>query len=155
MGLYPGRSMERAMRFQEVILRAVSKQISWMQAAEILGMSDRNMRRYRNRLEKGGYDGLIDRRTQRPSPKRVPMAEVGRSGATPSKWRRSGRGRSGATPSKCRVKRSGVTPSVQKVGRSEVTPWRLGALQVEGSGVTPSKGSEKWGHTFGTGSGEK
>lgn len=76
MGLYPARSMERAMKFQEVILRAMSKQITWMQAAEILGMSDRNMRRYRNRLEKGGYDGLLDRRTQRPSPKRVPMAEA-------------------------------------------------------------------------------
>src|SRR5213075_1232226 len=69
MGLYPARSMERAMKFQEVILRAMSKQITWTQAAEILGMSDRNMRRYRNRLEKGGYDGLMDRRTQRPSPK--------------------------------------------------------------------------------------
>lgn len=78
MGLYPARSMERAMRFQEVILRAVSKQITWTQAAEILGMSDRNMRRYRNRLEKGGYDGLIDRRTRRPSPKRVPMSQVER-----------------------------------------------------------------------------
>lgn len=64
------------MKFQEVILRAVSKQITWTQAAEILGMSDRNMRRYRNRLEKGGYDGLIDRRTQRPSPKRIPMADL-------------------------------------------------------------------------------
>lgn len=78
MGLYPTRSLERAMKFQEVILRAVSKQITWMQAAEILGMSDRNMRRYRNRLDKGGYDGLIDRRTQRPSPKRVPMAQLER-----------------------------------------------------------------------------
>lgn len=73
MGLYPTRSMERAMKFQEVILRAMSKQITWMQAAEILGMSDRNMRRYRDRLEKGGYEGLFDRRTRRPSPKRVPM----------------------------------------------------------------------------------
>lgn len=78
MGLYPARSVERAMKFQEVILKAMSKQLTWMQAAEILGMSDRNMRRYRNRLEKGGYDGLLDRRTQRPSPKRVPMAEAGR-----------------------------------------------------------------------------
>lgn len=76
MGLYPARSMERAMKFQEVILRAMSKQITWTQAAEILGMSDRNMRRYRNRLDKGGYDGLMDRRTQRPSPKRVPMADA-------------------------------------------------------------------------------
>jgi transposase len=78
MGVYPARSVERAMKFQEVILRAMSKQITWMQAAEILGMSDRNMRRYRNRLEKGGYEGLIDRRTRRPSPKRVPMADAER-----------------------------------------------------------------------------
>ena len=78
MGVYPARSVERAMKFQEVILRAMSKQITWMQAAEILGMSDRNMRRYRSRLEKGGYDGLIDRRTQRPSRRRVPMAEAER-----------------------------------------------------------------------------
>jgi transposase len=78
MGLYPARSMERAMKFQEVILKAMSKQITWTQAAEIVGMSDRNMRRYRNRLEKGGYDGLMDRRTRRPSPKRVPMAEAER-----------------------------------------------------------------------------
>lgn len=76
MGVYPARSVERAMKFQEVILKAMSKQITWTQAAEILGMSDRNMRRYRNRLAKGGFDGLIDRRTQRPSPKRVPMAEA-------------------------------------------------------------------------------
>jgi transposase len=78
MGLYPARSMERAMKFQEVILRAMSKQITWIQAAEILGMTPRNMRRYRARLEKGGYDGLIDRRTQRPSVKRVPMSEAER-----------------------------------------------------------------------------
>lgn len=76
MGLYPARSMERAMKFQEVILRAMSKQITWLQAAEILGMTPRNMRRYRSRLEKGGYDGLIDQRTRRPSPKRVPMEDV-------------------------------------------------------------------------------
>ena len=41
MGVYPARSVERAMKFQEVILKAMSKQITWMQAAEILGMSDR------------------------------------------------------------------------------------------------------------------
>jgi transposase len=78
MGLYPARSVERAMKFQEVILKAMSKQITCIQAAEILGMSDRNMRRYRNRLEKVGYGGLIDGRTRRPSPKRVPMGEAER-----------------------------------------------------------------------------
>jgi transposase len=76
MGLYPSGAVERAMKVQEVILRAISGQILWTQAAEILGMSDRSMRRWRERLEKHGYDGLLDRRRQRPSPKRVPMATV-------------------------------------------------------------------------------
>ncbi len=73
MGLYPARETERAMKVQEVILRAMSGQIKWFQAAEILGMSARTMRRWRWRLEQHGYDGLFDRRTRRPSPKRVPV----------------------------------------------------------------------------------
>ncbi len=66
------------MKVQEVILRAISKQISWWQAAEILGISDRHMRRYRWRYEQGGVDGLLDRRRCRPSEKRVPLATVER-----------------------------------------------------------------------------
>ena len=76
MGLYPARSMERAMKFQEVILRAMSKQITWWQAAEILGMSPRSLRRYRQRMERFGYEGLLDQRTRRPSARRVPVATV-------------------------------------------------------------------------------
>jgi hypothetical protein len=37
--------VERAMKLQEVILRAMAKKISWWQAAEIIGLSDREMRR--------------------------------------------------------------------------------------------------------------
>src|SRR6185503_18937511 len=76
MGHYPARALERAMKIQEVILRAVSGQILWLHAAEIIGMSDRSMRRWRKRYEEHGYDGLFDRRTQRPSPKRVPLKTV-------------------------------------------------------------------------------
>ena len=76
MGLYPARVLERAMKVQEVILRAVSGKILWMQAAEILGISDRSMRRWKQRYEDHGYDGLFDRRRQRPSPKRVPLETV-------------------------------------------------------------------------------
>lgn len=76
MGLYPARETERAMKVQEVILRAISGQIKWFQAAEILGMSERSMRRWRWRLKRRGYDGLLDRRTQRPSPKRVAIEIV-------------------------------------------------------------------------------
>jgi transposase len=76
MALYPMAAAERAMKVQEVILRAVSGKILWMQAAEILGISDRSMRRWKQRYEEEGYDGLFDRRRQRPSPKRVPLATV-------------------------------------------------------------------------------
>src|SRR5437667_3741883 len=46
------------------------------QAAEIIGISDRQMRRWRERYEAFGYDGLFDRRQGKPSPKRVPVARV-------------------------------------------------------------------------------
>ena len=53
-----------------------AKKITWWQAAEIIGISDRQMRRWHERLEAFGYDGLFDRRRGRPSPKRVPLAMV-------------------------------------------------------------------------------
>lgn len=68
----------RAMKVQEVILRALSGELQWFQAAEILGVSPRTMRRYRMGLEKYGYSGLVDRRRSSPSPRSVPVAEVTR-----------------------------------------------------------------------------
>jgi transposase len=64
------------MKVQEVILRAMAKKIRWWQAAEIIDISDRQMRRWRERYEEHDYDGLIDRRRGRPSEKRVPLAQV-------------------------------------------------------------------------------
>ena len=64
------------MKVQEVILRAISKKITWWQAAEIIGISDRQMRRWRQRYEEFGYDGLFDRRRGKPSTRRVPLAQV-------------------------------------------------------------------------------
>jgi len=64
------------MKVQEVILRAVAKKITWWQAAEIIGISDRQMRRWRERYQQWGFDGLLDRRRCRPSEKRVPLATV-------------------------------------------------------------------------------
>ena len=78
MSLYSSSAVERAMKFQEVILRAMSGQINWIQAAHILGISDRHMRRIKKQYEEEGYDGLLDRRRQRPSPKRAPFKEVER-----------------------------------------------------------------------------
>jgi transposase len=76
--LYPPDAVERAMKVHEVIMRALDGQLSWIQAAEILGRSPRSIRRLRRRLELSGYDGLFDRRRQTPSPKRAPVAEVQR-----------------------------------------------------------------------------
>ncbi len=59
MESYPRAAMERAMKIQEVILRAIGKRINWWQAAEIIGISDRQMRRWRSRYEQYGYDGLF------------------------------------------------------------------------------------------------
>lgn len=64
------------MKIREVITRAMSGKINWLQAAEIIGISDRGMRRWRKRLEIEGYEGLFDRRMRRPSGKRIDVATV-------------------------------------------------------------------------------
>ena len=76
MESYPRAAVERAMKVQEVILRAIAKKITWFQAAEIAGLSCRHMRRLRWRYENYGYDGLLDRRRGLPSERRVPLALV-------------------------------------------------------------------------------
>lgn len=76
MESYWRAAVERAMKVQEVILRAMAKKISWWQAAEIIGITDRQMRRWHWRYREYGYDGLLDRRVGKPSPKRVPLAVV-------------------------------------------------------------------------------
>jgi transposase len=70
--------MERAMKMQEVILRALARTITWWQAAEIAGISPRQMQRWKRRYERGGYDGLYDRRRGQPSPRRIPLETVER-----------------------------------------------------------------------------
>jgi transposase len=66
--------MERMMKLQDVLLKAMAKKIRWWEAAEIIGVTDRTMRRWRERLETDGYSGLVDRRKSQPSDKRVPLA---------------------------------------------------------------------------------
>lgn len=64
------------MKLQQIIIKAIGKQITWLQAARIIGISTRQMQRWRERYEEVGYDGLYDRRRGTPSPKRVPMETV-------------------------------------------------------------------------------
>jgi transposase len=68
---YSQTAVERTMKVHEVIMRAMSKEITWFQAAKIIGISCRQMRRWKNRWEKHGYEGLLDRRRGQLSPKRL------------------------------------------------------------------------------------
>lgn len=67
---------ERAMEVREVVMRAVSGEIHWFRAAEILGISGRTLRRWRERHERFGFKGLMDKRRRVPSPRRVPLEDV-------------------------------------------------------------------------------
>lgn len=73
---YPAAAWERAMTVQEVLLKALSGEVHWFRAAEILGWSPRTLRRWRERFETHGHSGLLDRRLLRPSKRRVPPPQV-------------------------------------------------------------------------------
>src|SRR5260370_1313365 len=73
---YTQAAVERAMKVQEVILRAMAKKITWWQGAEIIGISDRQMRRWHERYEEFGFRGLFDRRRGKPPPQKGPLAVV-------------------------------------------------------------------------------
>jgi transposase len=65
--------MERMMKLQDVILKALAKRITWLEAAEIIGVCDRTMRRMRQRYQEFGYDGLFDQRHRKRTTLRVPL----------------------------------------------------------------------------------
>ena len=64
------------MKVQDVLLKAMAKKITWWAAAEIIGVTDRTMRRWRQRLEEHGYSGLADGRKGKMSFRRVPLKTV-------------------------------------------------------------------------------
>lgn len=74
--IYPRSAERRAMKVQEVLLKAMAKQIKWIHAADILGVSPRTIRRLHANYQAHGVQGLIDKRRGVPSPKHVPMKDV-------------------------------------------------------------------------------
>ena len=66
----------RMQKFRDVLSRWEAGTLSMLEAAEILGMSERQFRRYRERYEEDGLEGLKDRRLGKPSPKRVPAVQT-------------------------------------------------------------------------------
>src|SRR4029450_2272208 len=75
---YPDAAWERAMKVEEVMLKALSGEIHWFRAADILGFSPRTLRRWRERYETHGYVGLVDKRRHQPSARRIAAPEVAR-----------------------------------------------------------------------------
>ena len=64
------------MKFESILDRVRERELSQLQAAEILGMSERTFRRWRVRHEDDGLDGLFDRRLGKASGKRAPVDEI-------------------------------------------------------------------------------
>ena len=68
----------RMQKFRDVLSRWERGDLSMMEAGELLGVSERQFRRYRDRYEEDGLAGLVDRRLGKVSPKRVPAREASR-----------------------------------------------------------------------------
>jgi transposase len=68
----------RRMRFEALLERQEEGALSQVEAAEMLGMSERSFRRWRDRLRDEGEAGLADRRLGKPSSRRAASEEISR-----------------------------------------------------------------------------
>ena len=68
----------RQMRFEDLLGRNERGELSQIEAAELLGISERSFRRWRDRLREEGPSGLADRRLCRPSSRRASVSEISR-----------------------------------------------------------------------------
>jgi len=75
---FPTAAVERAMTYQQVIMRALAGTWTWLKAADVLDIHPRSLRRWRARYERDPVLGLLDRRRRRPSHRTAPRAEVQR-----------------------------------------------------------------------------
>jgi hypothetical protein len=65
-----------AMTRTEVIVRAIRGKLTWTQAADVLGITARHMRRLRDRYLEFGFDGLVDGRGGRSRRLRIPLETI-------------------------------------------------------------------------------
>jgi Winged helix-turn helix len=68
----------RQTRFEGLLERHERGELSQAEAAEMLGVSERTFRRWRDRLRDEGPEGLCDRRIGKPSSRRAAAAEIQR-----------------------------------------------------------------------------
>jgi transposase len=68
----------REMRFEGLLDRHERGELGQQEAAEMLGISERTLRRWRDRLRDEGASGLRDRRIGKPSSRKAAVEEIGR-----------------------------------------------------------------------------
>jgi transposase len=68
----------REMRFEALLDRHERGELNQEEAAEMLGISERTFRRWRDRLRDEGAEGLRDRRIGKPSSRRAAVEEIQR-----------------------------------------------------------------------------
>ena len=61
---------------KEVIVKTIAGELTWIQAADILGITARHLRRLKQRWERHGYDGLVDYRGGKPRRTRIALATI-------------------------------------------------------------------------------
>src|ERR1035437_2845407 len=61
----------KAMTRNEVMMRAIAGKLTWIEAADICGITARQMGRMKRRYEAHGYDGLVDGRGGKPRRTRI------------------------------------------------------------------------------------
>jgi transposase len=66
----------RQMRFEGLLERHERRELSQQEAAELLGVSERTFRRWRDRWRDEGTEGLRDRRIGKPSSRRAAAEEI-------------------------------------------------------------------------------
>jgi len=66
----------RKMRFEEAYYGWTENRLDQTEAARLLGVCSRTFRRYVNRYEENGLEGLIDKRLEQVSHRRAPIDEV-------------------------------------------------------------------------------
>lgn len=66
----------RQMRFEELYERRQRRELTMVEAAEMLGITERTFRRWSTRYEAEGIEGLEDRRLGRASARAVPVDEA-------------------------------------------------------------------------------
>lgn len=81
MGPARVRQEIRVVRFESLLERHERGELSQLEAAELLGISERTFRRWRDRHAEAGEAGLFDRRVGKPSPRRAPASELERARA--------------------------------------------------------------------------